>query len=80
MKRTLIVGESDEGFDYQDAAEKLQFVLDTLDHFGGAFSVVAARDEVAPGEFVLRRLIFQYDSFAPARRTYEVEELEEAAA
>jgi hypothetical protein len=74
MKRTLQVGsvvDEETGISYfdRDGAERLiQFVLDNLEYFGGAWSIVADRTEIAPGQFRMEGLIAQYESFAPARR------------
>lgn len=74
MKRPLEVGvlqdeETGEVYlDKEDAAHKLMFLLDCLEHFGGGFSVVALRNQVGDDQFEPAGLRIQYESFVPARR------------
>ena len=68
MKRRWAVLADEDG--YVDREELQQAFLECeaiIHRMGGAFSIVAARDE-GEDEFIPAGVIFQWDSFAPARR------------
>lgn len=76
MKRNLEVGVfvDEDGtvtLDTEDAANKLLFLLQCLENFGGGFTAVALRDQVGDDEFVPAGLRIQYESFVPARRVQQ---------
>lgn len=75
MQRDFKVLADEDGYvDEEQVAHALGFVQNTLELFGGAFTVFAIRDEVAPGRHEMRGFGFHYDSFVPSNRTFSKEE------
>jgi hypothetical protein len=64
MRRSWTVDAEDQ----EHVDRSVQFLNEALYFLGGTFSAIAQRRQISDDEFVPERVLFLYESYAPARK------------